>query len=495
MRSIEEILLSPNKSPVLQRSSSATQSSASTRSAHDRFIPSRVSASAFEGLYKQATTKGSDEKSAGKSTPSKGLLSYLRLLGSTSSSSSSSNSFLSADMKEANKKRGKNILRFSVSSEKKKSSRSEGTFSPKGKGGIGREDSASPSSRYLKARCKESNELASSNNARTPAAAPRRIPTKAYKILELPDLIDDFYLQLLDWSSKDLMVVGLLNQTMVYSPSSNKNALLHSFNEGDNVSAVSFSQSGDHLAFTDSKGKLFIHDLNKKKIVRTIEAHSDRVGSLSWNGFCVATGSRDKKVQIFDVRQKESLLFINTFHKQEICGVKWAFDGDLLASGGNDNKVSIFSLKAGKEVGKLTQHTAAVKALAWSPHKANILASGGGTADRTIRLWDMQTMTQKESYDTGSQVCCLAFAKDCEELVSTHGYSLNQINLWRQKKDGSFHNMASLVGHSFRVLYLASSPCGERIATASGDETLRFWKLWEGLGRKSNLQVSNEALR
>lgn len=34
---------------------------------------------------------------------------------------------------------------------------------------------------------------------------------------------------------------------------------------------------------------------------------------------------------------------------------------------------------------RFRQHTAAVKALAWSPHQAGLLASGGGTSDRHIR--------------------------------------------------------------------------------------------------------------
>ena len=32
-----------------------------------------------------------------------------------------------------------------------------------------------------------------------------------------------------------------------------------------------------------------------------------------------------------------------------------------------------------------------MKALAWSPHERNILASGGGTADRSIKIWNVVT--------------------------------------------------------------------------------------------------------
>ena len=35
--------------------------------------------------------------------------------------------------------------------------------------------------------------------------------------------------------------------------------------------------------------------------------------------------------------------------------------------------------------------------------------------------------------------------------------------------------VASLTGHTHRVLYLAMSPEADTIVTGAGDETLRFW--------------------
>ena len=74
-------------------------------------------------------------------------------------------------------------------------------------------------------------------------------------------------------------------------------------------------------------------------------------------------------------------------------------------------------------------HLAAVKAIAWSPHQHNTLASGGGIADRTMRFWNTTNFEPIFKVDTGSQVCNLVFSKSSNELVSTHGYSLNQINV------------------------------------------------------------------
>lgn len=56
-----------------------------------------------------------------------------------------------------------------------------------------------------------------------------------------------------------------------------------------------------------------------------------------------------------------------TGHSQEVCGLKWSFDKQQLASGGNDNKLFITSLHH-RQSQEFREHTAAVKAIGWSPH-------------------------------------------------------------------------------------------------------------------------------
>jgi cell division cycle 20-like protein 1 (cofactor of APC complex) len=77
--------------------------------------------------------------------------------------------------------------------------------------------------------------------------------------------------------------------------------------------------------------------------------------------------------------------------------------------------------------------------------------------------------------NTGSQVCNLVFSKTNDELVSTHGYSLNQVIVWKYP---TMEKLATLTGHTFRVLYLAMNPDGSSIVTGAGDETLRFWNIF-----------------
>ena len=132
-----------------------------------------------------------------------------------------------------------------------------------------------------------------------------------------------------------------------------------------------------------------------------------------------------------------------------------------------------------------------VKALAWAPWQKNLLASGGGTADRMIRFWNTSTGTCLNAVDTHSQVCSLQWSKHDKELVSSHGFSHNQLILWKYP---SMVKMAELTGHTARVLHLAQSPDGTTIASAGADETLRFWKILSGGDHRKETSSSTDGL-
>ena len=215
-------------------------------------------------------------------------------------------------------------------------------------------------------------------------------------------------------------------------------------------------------------------DAIKEKKTLTLQGHTQRVGAATWNGSLLTTGSRDKTIILRDIRVNAALVRL-VGHRQEVCGLKWSPDGQQLCSGGNDNRLLVWSQHSLTPLLRFSDHTAAVKAVAWSPHQHGLLASGGGTADRTIKFRNTLTGETVGSWQTGSQVCNLAFSQSLNELVSTHGFSQNEVALWDCSR---MQKVASLTGHTYRVLYLAMSPDGTTVVTGAGDETLRFWDLF-----------------
>ncbi|KAM7525670.1 hypothetical protein LguiA_015572 [Lonicera macranthoides] len=309
----------------------------------------------------------------------------------------------------------------------------------------------------------------------SPVKAPRKVSRSPYKVLDAPALQDDFYLNLVDWSSHNVLAVGLGNCVYLWNACSSKVTKLCDLGIDDSVCSVGWAQRGTHLAVGTSNGKLQIWDASRCKRVRTMDGHRLRVGALAWSSSLLSSGSRDKSILQRDIRAQDDFVTKLSGHKSEVCGLKWSYDNRELASGGNDNRLFVWNQHSTQPVLKYCEHTAAVKAIAWSPHLHGLLASGGGTADRCIRFWNTTTNSHLSCMDTGSQVCNLVWSKNVNELVSTHGYSQNQIIVWRYP---AMSKLATLTGHTYRVLYLAISPDGQTIVTGAGDETLRFWNVF-----------------
>ncbi|KDP44936.1 hypothetical protein JCGZ_01436 [Jatropha curcas] len=317
-----------------------------------------------------------------------------------------------------------------------------------------------------------------SSEASTPPKPPRKVPKTPHKVLDAPSLQDDFYLNLVDWSSQNVLAVGLGTCVYLWTASNSKVTKLCDLGPHDGVCSVQWTREGSYISIGTSLGQVQVWDGTQCKKVRTMGGHQTRTGVLAWNSRILSSGSRDRNILQHDLRVSNDFVSKLVGHKSEVCGLKWSHDDRELASGGNDNQLLVWNQHSSQPILKLTEHTAAVKAIAWSPHQSGLLASGGGTADRCIRFWNTTNGHQLNHVDTGSQVCNLAWSKNVNELVSTHGYSQNQIMVWKYP---SLTKVATLTGHSLRVLYLAMSPDGQTIVTGAGDETLRFWNVFPSM--------------
>nr|XP_043617375.1 cell division cycle 20.2, cofactor of APC complex-like [Erigeron canadensis] len=313
---------------------------------------------------------------------------------------------------------------------------------------------------------------------------PRRyIRQTAERTLDAPDIIDDFYLNLLDWGSSNVIAIALGSTVYLWNAmDGNTSELFTVDDESGPVTSVKWAPDGRHISVGLNNAEVQLWDSTAEKLLRTIRGgHQSRVGALDWNKHILTTGGMDGRIVNNDVRIRSPIVETYSGHHQEVCGLKWSASGQQLASGGNDNLLHIWDRSMASTnaltqyLHRLEDHTAAVKALAWCPFQANLLASGGGGGDMCIKFWNMHTGSCLNSVDTGSQVCALLWNKNERELLSSHGFTQNQLTLWKYP---SMVKMADLTSHTSRVLFMVQSPDGCTVASAAGDETLRLWNVF-----------------
>lgn len=171
----------------------------------------------------------------------------------------------------------------------------------------------------------------------------RYISSTSKKVLDAPGLKDDYYLNLLSWGANNILAVALGPAVYLWDAASGSiTELMALDNEDDYISSLSWTAEGTFLAIGTSINKTQIWDISRSKQVRSMDGHSGRISSLSWNGSLLSSGSRDSTIVHHDVRVRDHQISTLRGHEQEVCGLEWSPDGKTLASGGNDNMVCLW---------------------------------------------------------------------------------------------------------------------------------------------------------
>ncbi|CAH0029514.1 unnamed protein product [Clonostachys rhizophaga] len=311
----------------------------------------------------------------------------------------------------------------------------------------------------------------------TSAQSRRRIATAPERVLDAPGLIDDYYLNLLDWSSGNQVAIGLERNVYVWSADEGSVSCLLETPADTYVSSVKWSGDGAYVGVGLGTGEVQIWDVAEGQKIRSMHGHDTRVGVMGWSKHLLSTGARSGLVFNHDVRIAEHKVAELVSHTSEVCGLEWRSDGAQLATGGNDNLVSIWDARS-LMVPKFTKtnHKAAVKALAWCPWNMNLLATGGGSYDRHIHFWNSTSGARVNSIDTGSQVTSLRWSPHYREIVSSSGFPDNSLSIWSYP---TLVRNVEIPAHESRVLHSCLSPDGQMLATAAADESLKFWKVFE----------------
>ncbi len=90
--------------------------------------------------------------------------------------------------------------------------------------------------------------------------ATRFIPQVPEKILDAPELLDDYYLNLLDWSSTNILSVALGQTVYLWNASSGDISELVQVQGENYITSVSWVQGGAFLAVGTAEGEVQLYD-------------------------------------------------------------------------------------------------------------------------------------------------------------------------------------------------------------------------------------------
>ncbi|XP_057900810.1 cell division cycle protein 20 homolog [Melospiza georgiana] len=325
----------------------------------------------------------------------------------------------------------------------------------------------------------------------------RNIPSKPERVLDAPEMFNDYYLNLIDWSSQNFLAVVLDDTVYLWNYGTREIIpLLQTEHPDVYISSVSWIKDGDYLAVGTSSAEVQLWDAEQQKHLQTMTSHCVCVGTLSWSSCILSSGARTGHIHHHNVRVAEHHVATLAGHTHEVCGLRWSLDGRYLASGGSDNLANVWPCTqcGGGNFAPLqtfTQHQDAVKAVAWCPWQMNVLATGGGTRDRHIRIWNVCSGTRLSAVDTLSQVSSILWSTNYKELISGHGFAQNQLVIWKYPR---MNKVAELQGDTDTILNLTMSPNGTAVTSAAADETVQVWSCFEMDSiKKKEKQKANSA--
>ena len=369
----------------------------------------------------------------------------------------------------------------------------------------------------------------------------RKIPQEPERILDAPNLTDNFYYNPLDWGAKNILSVCLGTYNYLWNYNNLETNLLNRNKNEIEYCTSSFMDNGVCIALGLSNGDIELWDIEKKIKIRSLKGHDDRVGTLAWNGYNLYSGSKDTNIISHDVRIKNNMVMkLSGGHNKEICIIKWNSDFKYLASGGNDNLVCLWDIR-----GKFNNNNSFWDFLNSQSDDENDSGNLGGELEDEFNSEKNNisngiykklnyNFLRKKTFNKNDNIiepliiinkhkgpvralawspwqrsvlatgggkkdnCIRFYNADTKSVIGEYntGSQVCQI-LWNkyEKEIISSHGnnknpiyvwsypkmnrITELTGHLNRVLYMTMSPDGCTLVSGSSDETLRFWNINE----------------
>jgi WD40 repeat protein len=153
-----------------------------------------------------------------------------------------------------------------------------------------------------------------------------------------------------------------------------------------------------------------------------------------------------------------------------------------LASDGDDHAAKLWDVKTGHCIKTIKGHTNSVMTIALSPDGYHLAS---GYEDQNIRLWNLSTEQCVETLRGHSnRIWSVTFNpqsinedNNIDEITLASGSADRTIKLWNVQTG---HCFKTLLGHSNSVWQVNFSPDGQHLVSCSFDQTVKLWDVSTG---------------
>lgn len=243
------------------------------------------------------------------------------------------------------------------------------------------------------------------------------------------------------------------------------------------VSSLTFSEDGKVLISLDSYGRIAHWDINTGEKLSNFSdlIRGHYVSTLSEKGNLYTTNDSNGKIRISDAttdKQHANLLGHGDLLKssdEKISVLAFSSDEKVLASGGYDTTVRLWSTESWTNLATLRGHESTVKTIAFSGD-GKILASGD--VDKIIKLWDIETRKEHTTLKGhSSEICALAFSPDGNTLAS--GSFDGTIRFWNPHTGKAISTFTS--GHTDAIKTVAFFQNDTTLLSVPNDSSIEVW--------------------
>ncbi|KAG2176049.1 hypothetical protein INT44_000528 [Umbelopsis vinacea] len=192
---------------------------------------------------------------------------------------------------------------------------------------------------------------------------------------------------------------------------------------------------------------------------RYLEGHEDSVYCLQFDNEKIISGSRDKKIKVWNSRTYQCMHTLQGHTASVLC---LRYHGNMLVSGSSDTSVRVWNLDTMELSMQLNGHTSGVLDVCFNDEY--IISC---SKDTTIRVWDRFT---------GEPVATLNGHRGPVNSVQVHGDQLvsaagdGLVKLWDLKK---LALKRDFVGHTRGLACVQFD--GKRILSGSNDKKIKVW--------------------